>query len=157
MSRYQSKDFARVGRTLKATLPERLIHRQVTAARADASFSAERKHPVHLVDLPSRTLSLTVGGLVPGGRSGRHRHNYETILYVLKGEGVTVIEDQRISWRAGDAVYIPVWAWHHHENASSHGPCEYLACENAPLLQNLGEIALREEADGDASERGELS
>jgi gentisate 1,2-dioxygenase len=142
---YSSKDFAKVPPTLTAKLPDRLIHRQVAAAEAAKAFSAERRHPVHLVDLPSRTLSVTVGGLLAGQRSGRHRHNYETVIYVLTGAGRTVIEDAVVDWRAGDALYIPPWAWHHHENASAIAECQYLACENAPLLQNLGEIALREE------------
>jgi gentisate 1,2-dioxygenase len=143
---FGSKDFAKVPARLAAAVPERLAHRNVLDARADDAFSAERKHPVTLVDLPSKTLSVTVGGLLPGQSSGRHRHNYETILVVLRGQGRTVIEDRVVEWSAGDAVYIPVWAWHHHENASAAADCQYLACENAPLLQNLGGIALREEA-----------
>jgi gentisate 1,2-dioxygenase len=57
------------------------------------------------------------------------------------------VEDRAIRWKAGDAVYIPVWAWHHHSNASQGKPARYVACENAPLLQNLG-VAVREEALG---------
>jgi gentisate 1,2-dioxygenase len=143
---FGSKDFAKVPARLTAEVPERLAHRNVLDSRADDAFSAERKHPVTLIDLPSKTLSVTVGGLLPGQASGRHRHNYETILVVLRGKGRTVIEDRVVEWSAGDAVYIPVWAWHHHENASASADCQYLACENAPLLQNLGGIALREEA-----------
>jgi gentisate 1,2-dioxygenase len=100
---------------------------------------------VTLVDLPSKTLSATVGGLHPGQSSNRHRHNYETIIVILKGRGRSVIEDRVVEWTTGDALYVPVWAWHHHENASADESCQYLACENAPLLQNLGGIALREE------------
>jgi len=62
------------------------------------------------------------GGLEPGQASGRHSHNYESILY------------------------IPVWSWHRHVN-SDQSRCLYLACENAHLLQNLGNIALREEPE----------
>ncbi len=75
------------------------------------------------------------------------RHTYETILYVLEGKGYSVVEDQRVDWEAGDAVYIPVWAWHHHVNLDSDRPAKYIACENAPMLQNMGMLALREEAD----------
>jgi gentisate 1,2-dioxygenase len=56
-----------------------------------------------------------------------------------------MVEDRKIEWKAGDAVYIPVWAWHQHTNTSATASCRYVACENAPMLQNLG-IALREEA-----------
>lgn len=146
MNPYSSKDFGKIGSAIQVVVPERLKHAGVLAAVSDAAFSAARKHPVALVDLPSKTLSVTIGGLEPGQATNRHRHNYETIIVVLEGSGRTVVEDRVVPWTAGDAIYIPVWAWHHHENASAVALCRYVACENAPLLQNLGGIALREES-----------
>ncbi len=141
---YSSKDFGRTARELRVELPERLVHRSVDVP-VDTTFSAERKHPVFVVDLPSRTLSLTIGILEPGQITSRHRHTYETMIYVVEGEGTSEIEDRTIEWQAGDALYIPVWAWHRHKNASTSKSCRYVACENAPLLQQLG-VAIREEA-----------
>jgi quercetin dioxygenase-like cupin family protein len=141
---YSSKDFGRTKSTLQAELPEKLVHRQVERTNRDEPFSRERKHPVFVVDLPSRVLSMTIGGLEPGQVTSKHRHTYETLLYVLEGEGFTMVEDRKIEWKAGDAVYIPVWAWHQHTNTSATASCRYIACENAPMLQNLG-VALREE------------
>ncbi len=146
-SNFGSADFWRTRDKLQAEVPDRLIHKHVAKTDVEGAnqFSAERKHPVFLVDLPSKTLSMTLGGLEPGQTTSMHRHNYETMLYVIEGRGVTVIEDREVEWEAGDAVYIPVWAWHQHRNLSDTGTCLYIACENAPLLQNLGGIALREE------------
>jgi quercetin dioxygenase-like cupin family protein len=144
MSGYSSKDFGRTKSALAPELPGKLVHRQVERTSRDEPFSRERKHPVFVVDLPSRVLSMTIGGLEPGQVTSRHRHTYETILYVLEGEGFTMVEDRKIEWKAGDAVYIPVWAWHQHTNTSATASCRYIACENAPMLQNLG-VALREE------------
>ena len=144
MLQYSSRDFGRTKTTPKAAVPEKLVHRNVEAAGLDDAFSQERRHPVFVVDLPSRTISVTVGHLGPRERTRTHRHTYETVLYILEVEGRTFIEDRVVEWRAGDAVYVPVWAWHSHES-SSDGRCRYLACENAPLLQNLGDVALREE------------
>lgn len=144
MSRYTSKDFGKTEKTIRAEIPDKLVHREVERVALDAKFSDERKHPVFVADLPSKAISLTIGGLLPGQKTSRHRHSYETILYVLEGEGVTIVEDREVAWKAGDAVYIPVWAWHHHQNLSSEHGCRYVACENAPLLQNLG-VAVREE------------
>jgi quercetin dioxygenase-like cupin family protein len=143
--RYTSKDFGRTGAQLAVDLPDKLIHRDVERSNDDGAISAERQHPVFVVDLPSRTISVTVGILEPGQTTSRHRHTYETILYVLEGSGHTVIEGRTVEWKAGDAVYIPVWAWHQHTNASATSRCRYLACENTPLMQNLG-AAIREEA-----------
>lgn len=145
MSDYSSKDFGKTKAFVEVFVPAKLIHRNVEAA-LDTRFSQERKHAVFVVDLPSKTISVTLGGLEPGQSTNRHRHTYETILYILEGEGTTFIEDTLVEWRAGDAVYIPVWAWHYHCNTSSARRCRYVACENASLLQNLGGVALREEA-----------
>ncbi|SFJ99230.1 cupin domain-containing protein [Methylocapsa palsarum] len=144
-TKFHSADFDKTPPTFASTLPDRLVHRGVEKEDTRAAYSVERKHPVHFVDLPSNAVSVTVGGLAPGGRSNRHRHTYETILYVLEGRGYSMIEDRKIEWEPGDALYIPVWAWHHHVNADAEKPARYLACENAPMLQNLGRLAIREE------------
>jgi len=144
MNEFSSKDFGRTKNALQADVPGKLIHKSVEKTNKDDVFSNERKHPVFVVDLPSKILSMTIGGLEPGQKTNKHRHNYETVIYVLEGSGYTEIEDQKVEWTAGDAIYIPIWAWHQHTNLSSTQPCRYVACENAPMLQNLG-IALREE------------
>lgn len=142
--RYTSKDFGRTSANLDPDIPEKLVHRDVENNNMDEGFSSERRHPVFVVDLPSKTLSVTIGYLEPEQTTSLHRHTYETIIYVLEGEGYTDIEDKRVEWKMGDAVYIPVWAWHRHRNPSATTRCRYVACENAPLMQNLG-AAIREE------------
>jgi len=144
---FASADFGRVPPFLTADRPERLLHADVLrgAAPEDGKFSQERGHLVRMVDLPSRALSMTIGGLAPGESTRKHRHNYETIIYVVAGAGVSVIEGREVLWRAGDAFYVPTWAWHQHGNTSATESALYVACEEAPMLQNLG-IALREEA-----------
>ena len=141
---FSSKDFGLTQPNIHVMVPDRLIHKQVKSGEIERTFSDEREHPVYVIDLPSQALSMTIGGLTPGGNTGKHRHTYETILYVTKGRGYTVVEDRRIDWEVGDAVYIPRWAWHQHFNLSDESEAEYVACENAPMLQNIG-LALREE------------
>lgn len=143
---FSSRDFGRVSALLVAQMPDRLIHRNVlnVGVADDAEFSTLRKHLVRTVDLPSRTLSMTIGGLEPAQKTRMHRHSYETIIYVISGAGVSTIEGREVQWEAGDAIYVPVWAWHQHANLSVTNSALYVACENAPLLQNLG-AALREE------------
>lgn len=141
---YSSKDFGKTTATPQTSVPKKLIHQKVEGGTQEQVFSREREHPVYVVDLPSRTISVTIGHLRPHAKTRMHRHTYETILFILEGEGRTLIEDRTVEWKAGDAVYVPVWAWHSHENVSERS-CRYLACENAPLLQNLGNVALREE------------
>lgn len=144
---FSSSDFAGVGSQLAAQLPDKLIHKNVLDhdTATGSEFSKERQHLVRIVDLPSKVMSMTIGGLEPGQSSRLHRHNYETLIYILEGTGKSRIGDQEVAWTKGDAIYVPVWAWHQHINLSPTGRALYLACENAPHLQNLG-IALREEA-----------
>lgn len=149
MMEFSSRDFALVSDRLRPFLPDRLHHPCVVRKSdvKETDFSAERGHRVCVVDLPSFSISVTVGFLKPGQTTRSHRHNYETILFITDGCGSTQIEDRVIPWSRGDAIYIPVWSYHYHSNVSMSEECSYIACENAPLLQNLGGIALREEAD----------
>jgi len=140
---FSSKDFALTRPAIEPSVPERLAHHGVRE-KLDAAFSRERGHGVAIVDVPSRTISMTIGRLKPAEETRLHRHSYETVIYVVKGQGFSRIEGQIVEWRAGDAIYVPVWAWHQHVNTGAL-EAEYVACENAPLLQNLG-VAIREES-----------
>lgn len=142
--RYHSADFDKTPPRPRVVMPARLAHRAVEKGGENAGYSRARKHPVFFVDLPSHAISMTLGWLEPGQSSNRHRHTYETLLYILEGEGYSYIHGERVDWKAGDAVYVPVWAWHNHVNTGA-GTARYLACENAPMLQNMGGVALREE------------
>lgn len=144
MPQFSSKDFSETKDHLTPVIPKKLIHKDVINSASNDKFNEERKHPVHIVDVDSRTISMTIGGLLPGQQTNMHRHSYETIIYIQKGKGTSIIEGQEVAWEAGDAVYVPVWAWHSHRNDTDE-ECLYIACENAPLMQNLG-AALREES-----------
>ncbi len=146
---YSSRDFGETTNTIEIARPGRpLIHKNVRGTRnaANDAFSDDRKHPVHIVDLPSRAVSMSIGGLVPGGRSRKHRHTYETVVLILEGTGYSIVEGARVDWEKGDALLVPRWTWHQHFNKSETEPAEYLGAENCPMLQQLG-LSLREEAE----------
>lgn len=146
---YSSRDFGETTNRIEIARPSRpLIHKNVTGTSnaANAAFSDDRRHPVHIVDLPSRAVSVSIGGIPGGGRTRKHRHTYETIIYILKGTGYSVVEGARVDWEPGDAVLVPRWTWHQHFNKSETEYAEYLGAENCPMLQQLG-LSLREEAD----------
>jgi len=121
-----------------------LIHRQVCASVPAAAFSASRGHPVFAVDLPAASVSFSIGVLASEQKTGNHRHAYESLLYILEGEGHSIVEGRRIEWRAGDALYVPPWNWHVH-GCDSGQSARYLTATNLPLLQQLGQTVLREE------------
>jgi quercetin dioxygenase-like cupin family protein len=66
-----------------------------------------------------------------GGRSGKHRHMTEELLYIVEGEGFDLHwdpefhvdveiewtwaeEPKKFEWKTGDFVFIPAWAIHQH-------------------------------------------
>jgi quercetin dioxygenase-like cupin family protein len=144
-TKFHSGDFDKTPSSIQVNIPDCLIHKGVANTGSENAYSSERKHPVSFIHLPSHAISVTLGGLLPGGQSNRHRHTYETIIYVMEGHGYSIIEEKRVDWEEGDAIYVPVWAWHHHVNLDQGNPAKYIACENAPMLQNMGMLAIREE------------
>jgi len=145
---YSSRDFGETTPKIEIAKPSRpLIHKNVTGTQnhANAAFTDDRRHPVHIVDLPSRAVSMSIGGIPGGGKTRNHRHTYETIIYILRGRGYSIVEGARVDWEPGDAVLVPRWTWHQHFNSSPTEYAEYIGAENCPMLQNIG-LALREEA-----------
>ncbi len=117
-------------------IPETLLHQNVE--QKNAIFENDSKPPFFIVDLPSKTMCMTIGTLKPNTKSGKHRHSYETIMFITEGEGYTMIEDRKVEWKKGDAVFVPVWTWHYNVNTSETEPAKYVSCDNAPMLHNLG-------------------
>lgn len=147
---YSSADFGNVPNQLIPFIPHKLKHESVVKnlENPNDDFSKERKHKVNVVDLPTKTISVTIGHLECGQSTRLHRHNYETVIYITEGVGYSLIGQNKVDWKKGDAIYIPIWSAHKHVN-TGNSDCEYVACENAPLLQNIGEIAVREELSED--------
>lgn len=89
------------------------------------------------VGFNNRVMSTLLAVIPPGRRSGAHRHLYEEVNYILAGEGYSVIDDRRYDWKAGDALCIPVFAWHQHFNTGSE-PARFLGHTSRAAMQNLG-------------------
>lgn len=69
----------------------------------------------------SNRLALISGFLIedPGASSGRHAH-LEAIIYVLKGQGHSVIDGERIPWRPGSSLHVQgPQSQHQHFNTGS--------------------------------------
>ncbi len=138
-----TKEFYQKAESPIVIIPEKLIHKNVE--QANAEFPLGNKPVFFIVDLPGKSMSMTVGSLDPNKISGKHRHSYETIMYIIEGEGYTMIEDKRVDWEKGDAIYVPVWTWHYNVNTSTEITAKYVSCDNAPQLHSLG-VAMFEPA-----------
>lgn len=75
-------------------------------------------------------------------RSGKHKHQGSVIIFVLEGEGTTVIDDVSYDWREGDLVVVPLkpgGVVHQHINRTPGGkPARWLALSNMILYQHVG-------------------
>ena len=145
ISRATSADFGKTTDDVKVKMPDKVIVRQLEKHK-DSAYSEERQCSVFIADLPSYTLSVNITLIKPDSNDRKHRHYYETLLFILDGSGYSIIEGERVEWEAGDALHIPPWSWHQHFNTDSDKEVRYLACTNAPLLQGVGGVAIREEA-----------
>ena len=74
-----------------------------------------------------------------------HRHNSTTFYHVFEGDGVTVIDGERLEWDKGDIFGVPPWTWHHHENTSS-GDTILFSVDDWPAMKKLG-FYMKEEAE----------
>lgn len=93
-----------------------------------------------------RSIHAFLAEMPPAASTGKHRHTSEALMYALSGSAYTIIDGERIDWKAGDAIAIPVMAWHQHFNASDTEPFRYLAASNYPMTVNLG-VELIEHAE----------
>ena len=78
--------------------------------------------------------------IAPGGKTNAQRYLFEEVIYVLSGEGETIIKSggqaQTIRWKAGSIIGPPLNTWRHHVN-TGNGPARFLAITNAPVVIDL--------------------
>ncbi len=74
----------------------------------------------------------------PNTHSMTHKHN-EAIIIVLRGQGHSFIDEERIDWEPGDTMYIPAGAWHQHF-VTSDEPGMVIAIKPLPIQEYLGEM-----------------
>ena len=96
-----------------------------------------------------QTIGTLFAEIPPGKKSGAHRHSYEETEYVISGNGYTIVEDQRIDWKEGDTLCIPVFSWHQHFNRGKQ-TARLMVHHNRPYMQNMGFLMVEHGEDADA-------
>jgi len=69
--------------------------------------------------------------------SGKHRHQGGLVIYVLEGEGYSVVEGERLDWEAGDLLLLPLkpgGVEHQHFNKYEDRPAKWIALINVPIF-----------------------
>ncbi len=67
-------------------------------------------------ELAAPALDLMVMEIRPGENTGKHRHIFEELVFVAKGNGYDVHEGTHHAWEAGDLICIPPMTIHQHFN-----------------------------------------
>ncbi len=92
--------------------------------------------------------------IAPGGRTGKHRHMWEEVLFVLEGAGYDLhwdarfeceeeyawsweAEPKRFEWKRGDFIFIPPFAIHQHVNASAESEARLIVISNR-IVKEMG-------------------
>ncbi len=75
--------------------------------------------------------------------SGRHRHQGGVQLFVLEGEGYTVVDGKKVDWEKWDLVILPVkpgGCEHQHFNKVPGKPAKWMAFRYYPFAKVLGNM-----------------
>src|SRR5579864_8553192 len=73
--------------------------------------------------------------------SGKHRHQGGLVIYVLEGEGYTEVDGQRVEWKAGDLLLLPLkpgGVEHQHFNKRPGESCKWMAFIYLPYCDEIG-------------------
>lgn len=84
------------------------------------------------------TVSCRIQRLRPGFTGAAHRHTASTILHVVRGEGTTIVDGQRLDWSDNDVIAVPGWATYQHINGSASRDAVLFAYTDKPAIAALG-------------------
>lgn len=78
--------------------------------------------------------------------TGKHTHQGGLVIYVLDGEGYTIVEDRRVDWEAGDLLLLPITPGgveHQHFNKTKDRPARWIAFIHRPMQDALGSLVVQ--------------
>ena len=73
-------------------------------------------------------------------KSGKHRHQGGLVIYVIDGEGYSIVDGERFDWKSGDLLLLPIrpgGVEHQHYNLKADRPCRWIAFCHMPTMDNL--------------------
>jgi gentisate 1,2-dioxygenase len=169
MTILDERDFAHVGNKTASLRAEDVLASQefrkfyetlpnvVTAEEMPFERSADGLIK-HLVHRKMNTRELCVEAymqfLKPGERSGKHRHMWEEVLFVVEGEGYDLHWDlkfdcldafewewshdpKKFDWQRGDFIYVPPFTIHQHFNAHATSEARLIVISNR-MVKEMG-------------------
>jgi quercetin dioxygenase-like cupin family protein len=138
MSHLQQATNERLALQEKARLEARVI------LKADEAVIERSEHrgdwKVGLIDeylgFDNRILAMYVHQMPPDSYTETHKHG-EAIVYVLSGQGYSIVEGERYDWRAGDCIFVQPGQWHQHFNSDPTNVSQHLAIYIAPMRDRI--------------------
>ena len=70
--------------------------------------------------------------------SGKHRHQGGLVIYIMEGEGHSIVDGERLDWEAGDLMLLPLkpgGCEHQHFNKYEDQPVKWLAFIHVNVYQ----------------------
>lgn len=117
----------------------------VVIRKSDREFEVNRQgrlmyflDPVNFKDTPLQDWAVFVHDVRT--HSGKHRHQGGLVIYVIEGVGYSVVDDERVDWKKGDLLLLPIRAGgveHQHFNAVPGNPCLWVAFVYIPIFDYL--------------------
>ena len=72
--------------------------------------------------------------------SGKHRHQGGLVIYVIEGDGYSIVDGERVDWKAGDLLLLPIrpgGVEHQHFNKERGAACRWIAFCHMPQMDYL--------------------
>src|SRR5581483_4473503 len=82
------------------------------------------------------TIGCNIQMIRPGVHTRAHRHANCVVYHVYRGEGYSVVDGVRITWRQGDFFALPPWCWHEHANTGTDEAVLF-STTDLPVLESL--------------------
>jgi gentisate 1,2-dioxygenase len=114
------------------------------------------KHLIHnKMNTPECCVEAYMQFLKPGERSGKHRHMWEEVIFVVEGSGYDLHwdfrfecieefewkweeEPKRFEWKRGDFIYVPPFVTHQHfANPDLQGEARLIVISNR-IIKTMG-------------------
>lgn len=83
------------------------------------------------------TIQCAISLLRPGQETEAHRHTSTVIYHAFRGQGSSVVGDERFDWERGDSFVVPLWYPHRHVNRSVSEDALLFSMSDAPVLKAL--------------------
>ncbi len=83
---------------------------------------------------------------------GKHNHQGGLAIFVLEGQGYSVVDDVRYDWEEGDLIVLPIkpdGCDHQHFNTDANHPAEWIAFVFYPFWEPVGVGMVQKEAHPD--------